>query len=153
MMKKLTATALMLALILSSAPLAAIGKTTIAFTESEYAKSRNLKMNLQKPDLNAYVGSSKEMIVIKTKKEIVYYERFTWLSSAMPTDEAIRHAAYIDFLAQAADLSSGTPEYDEMAALVKTNTADFILRGLFQVRVRAENGDKGKKHYVEIYIK
>ncbi len=152
-MKKLIATALMLVLALSIAPLAVIGKTTIAFTESEYDKSLNLKLNLQKPDLNAYVGTGKEMIVIKTKKEIVYYERFTWLSSAMPADEAIRHVAYLNFLSQAADIPSGTPEYDQLAAAVKSNTAEFILRGLFQVRVRAENGDKGAKHFVEIYVK
>ncbi|HOT01379.1 MAG TPA: hypothetical protein PLY66_10270 [Acidobacteriota bacterium] len=152
-MKKLTATVMIIGLILSIAPLAAIGKTTVAFTESEYAKSLNLKLNLQKPDLNAYVGTGKEMIVIKTKKEIVYYERFTWLSSAMPTDESVRHAAYINFLSQAADIPSGTPEYDQLAATVKSNTAEFILRGLFQVRVRAENGDKGAKHFVEIYVK
>ncbi len=127
-MKKLIATALMLVLALSIAPLAVIGKTTIAFTESEYAKSLNLKLNLQKPDLNAYVGTGKEMIVIKTKKEIVYYERFTWLSSAMPADEAIRHVAYLNFLSQAADIPSGTPEYDQLAAAVKSNTAEFILR-------------------------
>ncbi|GEM_PF-1147893 len=152
-MKKLTATALMIVMVLSVAPLAALGKTTIAFTDSEYAKSLNLKLNLQKPDLNAYVGSGKEMIVIKTKKEIVYYERFTWLSSAMPTDEAVRHAAYINFLSQAADIPSGTPEYDEMVSVVKSNNPEFVLRNLFKVRVRAENGDKVAKHYIEIYVK
>lgn len=139
---------LMLALLLPV--YAVIGKTPQAFTESGYAKALNVKPTLSKPDLTAYLGSGKELIILKTKREMVYFERLSWMSTAMPKEEAVRHEAYIKFLTQAAELAEGSAEYEQMVQSIRSNAAEFRIKSLV-VRQKVEKTERGDQYFVEIF--
>lgn len=152
MKKALFITAIVLAALTLPA-LAVVGKTAMAFTDSEYAKALDLKVNMQKPDLVAYVGAGKELVVLKTKKEVVWYERLTWLSKSMPQDSEVIRKAYIAFVCQAVEIAAGTPEYDQLAQSLQTADAEFMLKNRYVVRIKNEDANGSTKHYIEVYEK
>jgi len=133
---------------------AVIGKTVQTFTDSDYAKSLELKVqNMQppNPDLTVYIGKGNQMIVLKSKKDAIFYERLTWISLTMPKDENIRQAEYIRFLMQAAEIKEGTPDYDLLVKSIQGKLTDFTLKSYF-VRLKNQpspNG-KGDKFVLEI---
>jgi hypothetical protein len=152
-MKKAFIITTILAVALAVPALAVVGKTPRAFTDSNYAKALELKVNMQKPDLTAYVGKGKELVILKTKKDIVYYERMTWLSKSMPTDTAMIQKAYTDFLSQAVEIAPGTPEYEKLGQIVQQGSGEFTLKNRFLVRIKTEENNGATKHYIEVYEK
>lgn len=152
-MKKILFAAALIFGLLTLPAFAALGKTITAFTDSAYAKELDLKLNLNKPDLTAYLGKGKELIIVKTRRDVVFYERLTWLNSAMPTDDAVRRQAYLQFLMQATEVVAGTPDYDQLLQNINGNVPEFSVKGYFNVRVKAEPTDQGIKHYVEVFAK
>jgi hypothetical protein len=152
MKKALFITAIVLAALTLPA-LAVVGKTPVAFTDSEYAKAHDMKVNMQKQDLVAYVGAGKELVVLKTKKEVVWYERLTWLSKSMPQDPEVIRQAYIAFLAQAVEIPAGTPEYEQLSQSIQSADAEFMLKNRFVVRIKNENANGSTKHYIEVFEK
>lgn len=152
MKKALFITAILVAALTVSA-MAVVGKTAVAFTDSEYAKALDLKVNMSKPDLMAYVGAGKELVVLKTKKEVVWYERLTWLSKSMPQDPEVIKKAYLAFVCQAVEIATGTPEYEQLAQTLSITDAEFMLKNRFVVRIKNEDANGSTKHYIEVYEK
>jgi hypothetical protein len=152
MKKALFITAILLAALTVPA-MAVVGKTPVAFTDSEYAKALDLKVNMQKPDLLAYVGSGKELVVLKTKKEVVWYERLTWLSKSMPQDPEVIRKAYIAFVSQAVEIAAGTPEYEQLSQTLQAADAEFMLKNRFVIRIKNEEANGATKHYIEVFEK
>ncbi len=152
-MKKTLLIAAIVLAALTLPALAVVGKTAVAFTDSEYAKALDLKVNMSKPDLVAYVGSGKELVVLKTKKEVVWYERLTWLSKSMPQDPEVIKKAYLAFVCQAAEIAAGTPEYEQLSQTLQTADAEFMLKNRFVVRIKNEDANGSTKHFIEVYEK
>jgi len=152
-MKRIAVIAVILAVALSATAFAVVGKTPVAFTDSDYAKGLDLKVNMQKPDLLAYVGKGKELVILKTKKEVVWYERMTWLSKSMPSDPTVIQQAFVAFLSQAVEIPPGTPEYDQLSQVVTGNSGEFMLKTRFVVKITNEQGNGGVKHFIEVWEK
>lgn len=128
---------------------AAIGKPVGDFTASGYAREHQLKISHQRGDLVAFVGANRELVLLKVRRDRVYYQRLTWIE-ANPDPQA-RQDAYFDFVTEALELQPGSPEQERLRQFLKAGGAtETTLKPGLTIRVHSGTDGAGDDPYIEV---
>jgi len=127
----------------------AIGKTVADFTASGYAQAHKLRVSHQRGDLAAFVGANRELVLLKVRRDRIYYQRLTWIDSN--PDSQARRDAYFEFVVEALELPPGSPEQEQLRQFLRSGgPTETKLKGLYTVRIHAGATGSGEDHFIEI---
>jgi len=154
-MKKCIIISLLLAA-LAVATFAELSRTAPSFLASAFAQANKFSEHKQnKKNVHVYVSPEKELVILKTKGNHIYYEKFTWLTGGVPEDVTARDQIMAEFLLQSCSVPADHPDREALLQFIlaafQEKKAEFPL-GVFKVKNNL-NGDLSKdKPFVEAFI-
>lgn len=147
-----------LALALTLPGFASIGKTAQDFGQSSYATENKLTLDEKSTDaskgLFPFTGNGNKAVILKCRKDVVFYERLIWISPADKTDEQARLKAFASFLIQAINAAPGSTEEAIINQNVKDKISSFEVGKTIVVKLVSALPEKGKQRFtLEVYQK